>query len=355
MKDSNIIMDSVLHSTDETSDYPEYNGADNKMDNSSTALVPSTVAPAHCTDAICVLLTIANVIIMVLGIAGNGLVIWIAGFKIKKTVNTVWYLSLAVSDFLFCAFLPFSIAYNVKREWDFGLFMCKFTSFILFLNMFSSIFLLLIISVDRCVVVMCPVWAQNKRTIRRALVMVALAWTISALLSLPPAIFRDITISKSKHVCYYNYSHDEEHIAVVVCRFIFGFVIPLLIIITCYVLITLKLKNNQMAKSNKPFKIMTALIAAFFICWMPYHIFNLLELNLKYAYILPIGQKFGSTLASANSFMNPLLYAFMGKDLKSKCCALLSKIESTFEEEARSTLQGTSNTNSGDGKLSSTV
>lgn len=344
-------MDSVLHSTTENaSDHPKYYDYDYEMDNSSAG--PSPVAPAHCTDVICVLLAIANVIIMALGIAGNGLVIWITGFKIKKTVNTVWYLSLAVSDFLFCAFLPFSIVYIVKREWDFGLFMCKFTSFILFLNMFSSIFLLLIISMDRCVVVMCPVWAQNQRTIRRALVMVALAWIISVLLSLPSAIFRDITILDSKHTCYYNYTHDEEHTAVVVCRFIFGFVIiTLLIIIICYVLITRKLKNNHMAKSNKPFKVMTALIAAFFICWMPYHIFNLLELNLKYVKILPIGQIFGSTLASANSFMNPLLYAFMGKDFKRKCCALLSKIESTFEEEARSTLRGTSITNSSDNKL----
>ncbi|KAF4074609.1 hypothetical protein AMELA_G00241280 [Ameiurus melas] len=341
-------MDSVLHSTTESSsDHPEYYDYDYKTDNSSAGLSPE--APAHCTDVICVLLAIANVIIMALGIAGNGLVIWIAGFKIKKTVNTVWYLSLAVSDFLFCAFLPFSIVYIVKHEWDFGLFMCKFTSFILFLNMFSSIFLLLIISVDRCVVVMCPVWAQNQRTIRRALVMVALAWIISVLLSLPAAFFRDITISHSKHICYYNYKHDEEHTAVVVCRFIFGFVIPLLIIIICYVLITRKLKNNQMAKSKKPFKVMTALIAAFFICWMPYHVFQLMELNPNSAKILSIGQIFGSTLASANSFMNPLLYAFMGKNLKRKCCALLSKIESTFEEE------GTSITNSGDDKLSSTL
>lgn len=330
------------------SDYSDYPNDEN------VSLAP-TVAPAHSTDATRILLAIANVIIMVLGITGNGLVIWIAGFKIKKTVNTVWYLSLAVSDILFCAFLPLSIVFIVKSDWVFGRFMCKFTSFILFLNMFSSIFLLVIISVDRCAVVMFPVWAQNKRTIRRALVMVLLAWTLSALLSLPAAIFRDTLLHDSVNVCYYNYTHDEEHIAVVVCRCIFGFVIPLLIIIACYVLIIRKLKNHQMAKSNKPFKVMTALIVAFFLCWMPYHFFNLLELRLKDSSVIYTGQRFGSTLASANSFMNPLLYAFMGKDFKRKCYALLSKIESTFEEEARSTLRGTSITTSGEGKLSSAV
>lgn len=315
-------------------------------------LVPP-VAPTLCTDVPCVLLAIANVIIMFLGIAGNGLVIWIAGFKIKKTVNTIWYLSLAVSDFLFCAFLPLTVVYYVKRSWVFGRFMCKLASFVVLLNMLSSIFLLLLISVDRCVVVMFPVWAQNKRNKRRALVMVLLAWIFSVLLSLPVAIFRETAEVDSKQICYNNYAHDEQHITVVVCHFIFGFVIPLLIIIICYVVIIRKLKNNQMASSNKPFKVMTALIVAFFISWMPYHFFKLWELNRKESIVFD-GQKFASTLASANSFMNPLLYAFMGKDFKKKFYALLSKIENAFEEEAKSTLRGTSVTNTGDSKHSNT-
>ncbi|KAF7687615.1 hypothetical protein HF521_014843, partial [Silurus meridionalis] len=278
-------------------------------------------APTHtCTDAMCVFLATVNVIMMLLGITGNGLVIWIAGFKIKKTVNTVWYLSLAVSDFLFCVFLPFNITYMVKSEWSFGLFMCKLTSFILFLNMFSSIFLLVIISLDRCVAVMFPVWAQNKRTIRLAWVMVLAAWIVSAMLSSPAAHFRDVHTTYHRHsetICYYNYAYDEQHIAIVLCRFIFGFAIPLLVIIICYAFIIQKLKYNQTGRSNKPFKVMTALIAAFFICWLPYHIFNLLEINVKNS-IIQIGQQFGTTLASANSFMNPFLYAFMGKDFKRK-------------------------------------
>lgn len=336
-------------------DYPYYDEDGPYNQTSFNSSDVSTVgAPAHCLT--CVSVATISVIITILGVAGNGLVIWIAGFKIKKTVNSIWYLSLAVSDLLFCAFLPLSIVYTVKEDWIFGRFMCKFTSFILHLNMFSSVFLLLLISVDRCGVVMLPVWAQNKRTIRWALVMVLLAWIISAFLSLPAAIFREtVTLFYSKQICYYNYAHDEEHVAVVVCRFVFGFLIPLLIIIICYVLIARKMKSSHMAKSGKPFKIMTALIVAFVVSWIPYHVFHLMELNIKDDSVIGPGQTFGSILAGANSFMNPLLYAFMGKDFKKNCYALLAKIESTFEEEPRSTLRATSITTSGDGKLSTGV
>lgn len=283
----------------------------------SYSSMPPPKVPGHCTDMKCVLLAAANVIIMVLGITGNGLVIWIVGYKIKKTVSTVWYLSLAVSDLLYCAFLSSSIVYVVKGDWIFGSFMCKFLPFFLLHNWFSSVFLLLIISVDRCVLVMFPVWAKNKRTIHRAWVMVFVAWIISPLLSLPLAIFYDVKENNFNKECVPMYMH-EERIAVQTCLFIFGFVIPFLIITICYVLIIRKLKKDQIVKSNKSVKIMTALIAAFFICWMPYHFFNLLALNRKYASATHTGRKIGITLAGANSFLNPMLYVFMRKDFRRK-------------------------------------
>ncbi|KAL6465908.1 hypothetical protein MHYP_G00260410 [Metynnis hypsauchen] len=224
------------------------------------SIIPS-LPPTSCKDAICIFFAVANVIILVLGVAGNGLVIWIAGFKMKKSVLSTWYLSLAVSDFLFCCTLPFGIVYAVKKEWLFGHFMCKLRYFIMFINMYSSIFLLAIISVDRCVVVMFPVWAQNKRTVRKALVMVILAWVMAAALSVPMAIFHNqqevFVVNHMKRICLRNFITYQNQLAVVASRFVFGCLIPVLIIITCYVVIIRKLKSNQMVISKKPFKIMT--------------------------------------------------------------------------------------------------
>ncbi|KAL7836337.1 hypothetical protein AOLI_G00276210 [Acnodon oligacanthus] len=220
-------------------------------------IIPNLPATS-CKDATCIFFAVANVIILVLGVGGNGLVIWIAGFKMKKSVISTWYLSLAVSDFLFCCTLPFGIVSAVKKAWLFGRFMCKFRYFIMFINMYSSIFLLTIISMDRCVVVMVPVWAQNKRTVRKASVMVILAWIMSAALSVPMAIFHNqkekFVNNHMKRICYRNYIKGEIQLAVVASRFVFGCLIPFLIIIACYAAIIRKLKSNQMkpAIEEKP-------------------------------------------------------------------------------------------------------
>ncbi|XP_036454179.1 chemokine-like receptor 1 [Colossoma macropomum] len=312
-------------------------------DNDSFTTRPVMTSHA-CTYAICIFYAVANVIIIILGVTGNGLVIWITGFKVKKTVNSTWYLSLAVSDFLFCSFLPFIVVLVIKNEWIFGLFMCKVKVFILFLNWFCSVFLLVIISVDRCVVVMFPVWAQNHRTVRKASLIVVLAWISSAALIMPVLNLPNYI---EEH-CVYVYTNSHQLVAETTCLLIFLFVIPYLIILICYVIIMRKLKSNQTARSKKPFKIMTVLIITFLICWLPFHIFSMMNLNYqKYASFFYTAFTIAVTLANANSCLNPFLYAFMGKDVKEQCYTLLSKIENAVGEEGPDKDQRTTTTTSG--------
>ncbi|XP_026178597.1 chemokine-like receptor 1 [Mastacembelus armatus] len=310
-------------------------------------------------EVLCVSLMVVSGVIFLLGFCGNGLVIWISGFKMTKTVNTTWYLSLAISDFVFCACLPFSIANMAMEQWIFGHFMCKFVPSVMFLNMFSSIFLLVIISVDRCISVMFPVWAQNQRTVKKASIAVVLAWIFAIALTIPTMIFRDVKHHLGRAICFNRYDTDHHsHKIVAVSRFLAGFVVPFVIIIICYSIIILKLRTNRMTKSSKPFKIMTALVAAFFICWLPYHVFILLELNHNNHdhHILAIGLKVGTSLAAANSFLNPVLYVFMGNDFRRKFkSSVLSKMENAMGEEGRTTSRYLSRSSSMDGRASTHI
>ncbi|XP_038568457.1 chemokine-like receptor 1 [Micropterus salmoides] len=313
----------------------------------------------------------------VLGVLGNGVVIWMTGFKMKKTVNTVWFLNLAVADFLFTAFLPLSVTYlALKFHWPFGKFMCKLNSTVSLLNIFASVYILMVISVDRCVSVVWPVWAQNHRSVQKASGVSLGVWVLALILSAPYFIFRDTTPSHNNVNiinCFNNFafSNDYEtpsviqlrqfrHQAMTITRFLLGFVVPFTVIVSCYAVIIHRIRRNRTlaSQSSRPFKIIAAVITTFFLCWAPFHIMALIEMvSLTAAnasdtltHVTTIGIPIATSLAFLNSCLNPLLYVFMGQDFKDKVRkSILNVFETAFQEEGTGSH---TDTRSGDTSLS---
>ncbi|XP_072011056.1 chemerin-like receptor 1 [Engystomops pustulosus] len=283
-----------------------------------------------------------------LGTIGNGLVIWFSIFKMKKTVNVIWFLNLSIADFTFTLFLPFSISYLLNGfHWSFGSFMCKFNSTLAFVNLFASVFLLTVISIDRLISVIFPVWCQNHRTPRLALFVVIVVWFLALLCSLPYFIFRDTEDYNYTIRCSNNYklngSIDDariRHKSLVTMRFLVGFLIPFTIIVTCYSVIAQRIYRNHLTTSTKPFKVIITVIICFFVCWIPYHIFSLLELHSFYHdsdlfYKISAAIPFASSLAFMNSCVNPFLYVFIGRDFKDNICRSFHSIfEKAFNEDS---------------------
>ncbi|XP_075462487.1 chemerin-like receptor 1 [Ascaphus truei] len=290
----------------------------------------------------------------VFGTIGNGLVIWITGFKMKKTVNTVWFLNLAIADFIFTFFLPLSIAYiALGFHWPFGKLMCKINSTIAFLNLFASVFLLTVISMDRCISVVLPVWSQNHRTPNLASVVALVVWCLALIVSSPYFAFRDIKVQEDVTYCYNNYAYSADstnendetlvrlrYRAQVITRFILGFFIPFIVIVSCYTVIALRLHMNNLATSTKPFKIIVAVLISFFVCWFPYQVLSFVELSNYPAddflsKVVFIGVPITSSLAFLNSCVNPFLYVFVGRDFRKNFRrSILSIFEGAFSEDS---------------------
>uniref|UniRef100_A0A8C2PXW2 G-protein coupled receptors family 1 profile domain-containing protein n=1 Tax=Cyprinus carpio TaxID=7962 RepID=A0A8C2PXW2_CYPCA len=274
---------------------------------------------------------------LILGVPGNVFVMYVAGLMMKRTVNTVGFLNLAIADLLCCLSTLYYVTESTFNEnWPYGSIMCKILTFIMVITMFASIFTLNLISLDRFVQVITPVWAQNHRSLFIARLSCATAWILASILSLPFMMLRETGNNKTYCRLYRrNEEHFELYGRLSIIRFVFGFLVPLICITTCYGLIARKLGRSHF-HSGRAFRIMFAVIVAFFLCWLPYHILLL---------IIMYGEKSSSLVAVAvnplsvslayfNSCLNPVLYVFMGQDFKSNVKLSLRRVfERVFSEE----------------------
>ncbi|XP_030069226.1 chemokine-like receptor 1 [Microcaecilia unicolor] len=268
-----------------------------------------------------------NAFIFVAGTTGNGLVIWLMAFRTKKNVLSTWILNLAVADFVFSAFrILAAVRDALGDQWPFGLALCKLSVFVKHVNLYTSVFILAIISIDRCLLVTSPVWSRNHRTARLSSTISFASWCLAAILSMPHMLFRGTSLKGTRIKCTFEGTEDHIKLVLYLIRFTFSFFIPFMVITTCYLAIAVKIKKRQRTHSRRFFQIISVIILTFFLSWFPYHIVSLLKFtqvsrsSLKVAYSLAAG------LAYLNSCINPLLYCFMGYLTKQSLSSLLRNV-----------------------------
>ncbi|XP_059521452.1 N-formyl peptide receptor 2-like [Myotis daubentonii] len=306
-----------------------------------------------------IFLLVTHGIISVLGIVGNGFVIWVAGFRMALTVTTLCYLNLALADFFFSATLPFFMVVNTMRgQWPYGWFLCKLFNIIIDTNLYGSVFLIAFIALDRCICVLHPVWAQNHRTLSLAKKVIIVPWILALLLNLPALIFFTTETDENGDIyCDFNNNFwgnitEEEKlqrtvtsVAIIgINRFVTGFTLPMSIIAICYGLIAAKLRNKGMMKSRHPLRVLIAVAASFFICCFPFQLCLLLVTvcvtavsEEKYNIILLLTSLTG-ILAFCNSCLNPVLYVFLGRDFRKKLIhSLPASLERALTEDSAPT------------------
>ncbi|XP_054433751.1 probable G-protein coupled receptor 33 [Pteronotus mesoamericanus] len=314
--------------------------------NVSTLVRNSSHSPAPASKMIIVILLFTS---SVIGIITNGLYLWILKFKMKKTVNTLLFFHFILSHFISTSIVPFiTISFLQDNHWSFGTAMCKVFNSILYTGLFASVFFLSAISVDRYILTVHPVWSQQHRTPRWASNIILGVWIFAAALSMPYSFFKEMHDDhKGGVTCqnYYDVSTNREskklqalkkwiHIACFTSRFLLNFLLPFFIITFCYVKVANKMKKRSLFKSNKPFKVMTAAIISFFVCWMPYHVYQGLLLTDNKSLLLQLTMILAVITTSFNIVFSPTLYLFVGENFKKVIKkSILALFESTYNED----------------------
>ncbi|XP_060922221.1 prostaglandin D2 receptor 2-like [Limanda limanda] len=267
-----------------------------------------------------------------IGIIENLLILGVVGFHVRRSVISVWILNLAASDLLATSSLPFFTLYMARgNTWTLGSTFCRIHSSIFFLNMFVSGFLLAAISMDRCLVVVRPVWAQNHRSIKLVKKICGVIWALAVVCTIPFYMFRDtIPLPNGKILCYYKYNNflpsepfnhealcKQRKEALAFMKLFLAFLIPLLIIILSYITVYSQLARRGYRRSYRFVRLVVAVVVSFILCWAPYHFFIIMEV------LSPSGQpifggmalQIAATLGFLNSVLNPVLYVFSCPDL----------------------------------------
>lgn len=280
------------------------------------------------------LIPVIYLLIFILGFLGNMLAVCVLAQKsMRCTVANTYLLNLALSDLVFLIGLPFwAVHYLQDYDWPFGWFMCKLCGFLTSLNTYASIYFIMGMSIDRYRVIVYPLHshctesAYHARTVFHARCVCVVIWVLATLTTIPVLVFREISYSHNKTVCGMIYPNKHWHGMLKLAKNTFGFLIPFIVIATCYgrirchLLASPELVEPDLSRLGRVRRVALAIVMAFFLCWFPFHTLSFMgvlqELGVKWSCkvqeVMRIMIPPALCLGFANSAINPLLYCFVG-------------------------------------------
>lgn len=162
-------------------------------------------------------------LVFLLGVPGNLFIVWSILVHIKRrSVTTLLILNLACADGFLMALTIFFIVYLAKQSWVFGDVMCKGIFYLCNTNMYASIFLIMLMSVHRMVVLVLPRRLSSRfsrKVMRRLLIGM---WVLVMVFAIPSAVFRDVREDRDENnetrfVCAPNHTL-PRHVSGIVIR-----------------------------------------------------------------------------------------------------------------------------------------
>ncbi|XP_056334021.1 mu-type opioid receptor-like [Danio aesculapii] len=298
--------------------------------NSTPAVGSEKIAPAVVLG-LCCLVGLPSNIAVIVSIARE----WNKNlsFTLKLMLN------LAVSDALSLCLAPF-VLFGILFGWKFGLWFCKILFFMGHWSLYVGVLTVTSMSVHRYHNVI-KTRVANRMILHRLerrhrhLQLICI-WTLAFVFALPVFFTQGLKDRDGFQRCQRTMSSLAVEVTVLFLEILLGFVIPFLIMLTCYLWLHKGLSQNssltrapqeQESKNRRTnFKVykkrlVISIVVAFFVFWTPVHIINVIDIVITltktsdpevHSQLKSFRRVYGDlSKASAlfNCCLNPFLYA----------------------------------------------
>ncbi|XP_034408610.1 atypical chemokine receptor 3-like [Cyclopterus lumpus] len=278
-------------------------------------------------------LCVLYVFIFLVGLAANGLVVWVNLRVHRNRYETHLYvLNLAVADLCVVATLPVWVASLLQGgRWPFGESACRLAHLVFSVNLFGSIFFLACMSVDRYVSAARSADAPDSRRkkVARRLICV-LVWLLALAASVPDTYFLQAVQSSHRDgaVCRPVYPPDNprEWMAGVQLSFVvLGFALPFPIISVFYLLLAAAIPPSSDRERRASRLIILAYIVVFLVCWLPFHavllldtlaLLNVLPFSCRLENFLDVALHLTQCFSLVHCCVNPVLYNLLNRSYR---------------------------------------
>ncbi|XP_053321422.1 putative gonadotropin-releasing hormone II receptor [Spea bombifrons] len=243
---------------------------------------------------------IITFVIFTLSAFCNLAALWAAAHTSRKKRSHVriLILNLTTADLLVTFIvMPLDAIWNITVQWQAGDIACRILMFLKLLSMYSCAFVTVVISIDRQSAILNPLGINEAK--KKNKIMLSAAWLMSVVHSLPQLfLFHTVTITEPQHFtqCTTRGSFPQhwQETTYNMVSFVCLFLLPLLIMISCYSRILLEIsrrmskgtlsskeiylrrsKNNIPKARMRTLKMSIVIVSSFIICWTPYYLLGL--------------------------------------------------------------------------------
>ncbi|XP_071341995.1 uracil nucleotide/cysteinyl leukotriene receptor [Trachinotus anak] len=276
------------------------------------------------------------ILIFIIAVPGNALALWAFFHQDSASPSTVFLKYLSVADISYILILPLRIVYHLSdSHWPFGHVICQLSGFLFYLNMYCSLYLMSLISLDRFLAVVHPLKSQSVRRVKYAKIAVGILW-VTVIVSMSPTLFskRSVT-NNSTGIC--NKLYLEKTSPTALTSTIVAFVIPLTTIVVCYILILLKLRTvkQQVERpvKDKAIKMIILIVLNFLVAFVPYHVSRVIyiefhshgNMTATSRELLGRANKITSALTCVSGVLDPVMYFFLNQAYRNRLLQLFCK------------------------------